>query len=180
MQWTDDLALGEARMDETHQEFAACLAALAVSTDDTMLAALDALIAHSEAHFGEENERMEATGFPPSHCHVNEHAGVMQISKEVRDRVAEGQHELGRVLARELDPWFRNHLQTMDGMLAYWLNLDDAGRAEALAKAREAQLAMAQAQSEQAATSCGHVHEDGTVCHHDHGEQATAPAKATG
>jgi hemerythrin-like metal-binding protein len=181
MQWTDELALGEARMDETHREFAACLAALAASTDDTMLDALDALIAHSESHFGEENERMAATGFPPAHCHLNEHEGVIGISREVRARVAEGQYELGRVLARELDPWFRNHLQTMDGMLAYWLNLDDAGRAQALENARAAQAAAAAAAAANGgaapAAGCGEV---GHVCGHggahDHAHDAETGA----
>jgi hemerythrin len=177
MQWTDDLALGEARMDETHREFADALAALTASADDQMLAALDAFIHHSEVHFTDENERMAATAFPPAHCHLGEHEGVIGICKEVRGRVAAGEYEVGRVLARELDPWFRNHLQTMDRMLAYWLNLDEAGRAEAMAQAQAAQAQAAAAAGHVHGPGCGHAeheHEHGPGC--GHAEHVHGPA----
>lgn len=183
MQWTDDLALGEARMDETHREFADSLAALAASTDETMLAVLDTFIEHSVVHFNDENDRMADTAFPPAHCHLGEHEGVIGICREVRDRVAAGEYELGRVLARELDPWFRNHLATMDRMLAYWLNLDDAGRAEALAQARaQAEAAAAAgAAGGSCGAGCSHDGHDHAHAHdHAHGHRETAVSEPPG
>ena len=56
--------------------------------------------------------------FPPIHCHKGEHDNVIALMREVRDRVAAGQLELGRVLARELPEWFRLHASTMDAALA--------------------------------------------------------------
>ena len=129
--WSESFALQQPRMDRTHQEFVALLQRLAEAAEhgtDGLDALLAELAEHSVAHFNDENERMAATAFPPAHCHLGEHEGVIGICKEVRGRVEAGEYELGRVLARELDPWFRNHLATMDRMLAYWLNLDQAYR----------------------------------------------------
>jgi hemerythrin-like metal-binding protein len=159
LEWSDSLVLGEARMDDTHREFVDCLNALGDADDAGLVAALDRFIEHSDAHFSDENARMEATAFPPAHCHVGEHANVLNLCREVRQMVVDGKIEVGRVLARELAPWFTNHAGSMDTMLAYWLNLDEAGRAEALRVNRERQAEMqaaAAARGEEAAvTSCG-------------------------
>lgn len=158
LEWTDSLMLGEARMDDTHREFVDCLNALGDADDTGLVAALDRFIEHSDAHFSDENARMEATSFPPAHCHVTEHTNVLNLCREVRQMVIDGKIEVGRVLARELAPWFTNHAGSMDTMLAYWLNLDDAGREEALRLGRERQAALAaqaEASGEAAPMSCG-------------------------
>ena len=160
LEWSDDLILGEARMDDTHREFVDCLNALGEADDASLVGALDRFIEHSDAHFADENERMEATGFPPSHCHANEHANVLNLCREVRQMVIDGKIEVGRVLARELAPWFTQHAGSMDNMLAYWLNLDDAGRAEALRISQEKQAEMraamaARGEEAEPAMSCG-------------------------
>lgn len=153
LEWSDALVLGEDRMDATHREFVDCLNALGDAADDSMGAALDRFIEHTEAHFTDENERMAATNFPPSHCHLNEHEQVLKICREVRQMVADGKVHVGQVLAKELAPWFKNHAATMDTMLAYWLRLDEPGRVEALRVAAERQAAMMAEQG--AAHGCG-------------------------
>ncbi len=153
LEWTDALVLGEAQMDVTHREFVDCLNALGEADDGAIGPELDRFIAHSEAHFQDENERMAATHFPPSHCHLNEHEQVLKICREVRQMVADGKSHVGKVLAKELAPWFVNHAATMDSMLAYWLKLDEPGRVEALRMAAEQQAA-AQGSAE-AGHGCG-------------------------
>lgn len=153
LEWTEALVLGEAQMDATHREFVECLNALGEADDGTIGPELDRFIAHTESHFQDENERMAATGFPPSHCHLNEHEQVLKICREVRTMVADGKLHVGKVLANELAPWFKNHAATMDSMLAYWLKLDEPGRVEALRLAAEQQAAMA-AQAD-ASHACG-------------------------
>ena len=80
-----------------------------------------ALIAHTESHFGQDQRWMAATAFPSTHCHVDEHAGVLGAIREVHGYVSEGKFHVGQVLARELDTWFKQHAATMDAMLAQWL-----------------------------------------------------------
>lgn len=119
--WTAELELGDERIDETHREFVDMVNAVGTASDDAMLAAVDALIAHTEEHFGQEQRWMAATDFPPTHCHLDEHAGVLEAMRETRNYVAEGKYNVGRVLANELGTWFRSHAATMDTMLAQWL-----------------------------------------------------------
>ncbi len=136
LDWTPELALGDARIDATHREFVDLLNAVGDATDDTMLAAIDALIAHTEEHFGQEQRWMAATDFPPTHCHLDEHEGVLNAIRETRGYVVEGKFKVGKVLAQELGNWFRSHAATMDTMLAQWLkqrNFDTSREGEAVA-----------------------------------------------
>ncbi|MBX9964362.1 MAG: hemerythrin domain-containing protein [Burkholderiales bacterium] len=121
LDWTSELELGDDRIDETHREFVEMVNAVGTATDEQMLAMVDALIAHTEEHFGQEQRWMAATEFPPTHCHLDEHAGVLEAMRETRNYVAEGKAHVGRVLANELGAWFRSHAATMDTMLAQWL-----------------------------------------------------------
>jgi hemerythrin-like metal-binding protein len=123
MEWSDNLGLEVPAMDNTHREFVDLLNALADAPDDALLAALDRFIAHTDAHFAQENRWMHALPFPPVHCHEGEHDNVLRLMREVRNRVAGGEIELGRVLARELPEWFQLHASTMDAMLAQVIRL---------------------------------------------------------
>jgi hemerythrin-like metal-binding protein len=123
MEWSDTLGLEVPAMDETHRELVDLLNALADAPDEALLAALDRFIAHTDAHFAQENRWMHALPFPPVHCHEGEHDNVLRLMREVRNRVAIGEIELGRVLARELPEWFRLHATTMDAMLAQVIRL---------------------------------------------------------
>lgn len=121
LDWTDELALGNTVMDDTHREFVALLNAVAAASDDDMLARLDAFVAHTEQHFGEEERWMEATAFPPAGCHRGEHDNVLEVAREVRRRVAGGDHTHSRKLAEALAQWFPHHATTMDAVLALYL-----------------------------------------------------------
>lgn len=121
IEWSDKLALGVGRIDDTHREFVGCVNAVANASDAGMAAALDALRAHTEAHFAQENRWMAETAFPPSHCHLSEHEGVLEVIREVQGYVAQGKVQVARVLAQELATWFEGHAATMDAMLAQWL-----------------------------------------------------------
>lgn len=128
LDWTDKLELGHGRMDDTHREFVAQLNALHEAPEDQFLPLLDAFIEHTVAHFEQENRWMQEINFPPAHCHTNEHEGVLNIMRDVRRMVAEeGKKEIGRVLTRELAPWFENHAGGMDAMLSFFLRCIEAG-----------------------------------------------------
>jgi hemerythrin len=121
VQWSDTYVLGVEQMDATHREFIDLLNAVVDAADEQVLAALDAFIAHTIEHFAQEDEWMKETGFPPLHCHTSEHTNVLGVMNEVRGMVAGGKTEVGRVLAREMAPWFDIHAATMDAALAAWL-----------------------------------------------------------
>jgi hemerythrin-like metal-binding protein len=121
MEWGDRYRLGIARMDETHREFVEFCNALAAAgpESENFLERLDAFIEHTAAHFDQENRWMEAVNFPA--CHREEHARVLDVACEVRQRVEKGDLFLGRRLLEELPPWFDNHIDTMDAALAFYL-----------------------------------------------------------
>lgn len=119
--WSDQYELGVPRMDQNHREFAQMQAELVQADDDRFLELLDVFIAHTEDHFAQENAWMEASGFPPIHCHRGEHDRVLEVLRDVRKRAAAGDIPLGRTLANELAPWFDAHAATMDAALAYFI-----------------------------------------------------------
>lgn len=119
--WSSDLALDQTIMDDTHREFVDLLNRVAASPEDGLLASLDEFIAHTEAHFGQEERWMEELAFPPLHCHRGEHANVLEIMHEVRKRVADGQVQLGSTLAAAIAEWFPQHAASMDAVLALYI-----------------------------------------------------------
>ena len=121
LEWSKSLELGVEKMDATHREFVDRLNALAVVADGEFLTLLDEFIAHSVEHFEQEKRWMIQIPFPPLHCHTAEHDGVLEAMRETRQYVQDGRVDVGRVLARELAPWFASHASTMDAMLAHAL-----------------------------------------------------------
>ncbi len=122
VQWSDKYVLGVEQMDATHREFIEMLNAVFDAPDERVLAELDRFIEHTVAHFEQENVWMAETGFPPAHCHTTEHENVLNVMREVRGMVVDGKPEIGRVLAREMAPWFDVHAASMDAALAAWMS----------------------------------------------------------
>jgi hemerythrin len=120
--WSDALAVQQPRMDDTHREFVDLLARLEDSLDGTLPAIDDALarlVAHTEAHFAQEERWMAALGFAPGNCHAFQHAHVLQVLHEVDGLWrSEGDLALVRQIVGELGKWFPAHAQTMDAALA--------------------------------------------------------------
>lgn len=132
-QWSDALSLQVPAMDEIHQEFVETLHAMQIAQEgEPFVAALDAMIAHTEEHFAQESVWMKAVEFPPIHCHEEEHNKVLVIMRDVRNRAAGGDMALGRNLARELMPWLENHAATMDNMLAQYIRSQNYSAARTL------------------------------------------------
>jgi hemerythrin len=121
IEWSQDLVLGQPAMDDTHREFVALLNRLGAAGEGELLARLDEFIAHTEAHFSQEETWMEAMQFPPLHCHRAEHDGVLEIMRDVRARIAGGESRYGPVLAKAIAEWFPLHAQSMDAVLALYI-----------------------------------------------------------
>jgi hemerythrin len=119
--WSEQLAIGQAVMDDTHREFVEQLNRVGEAADGAVLAALDDFIAHTQAHFGQEEAWMDAIEFPPRGCHRGEHDKVLETVREVRRRVEAGDFKLGRTLAEALAEWFPQHALSMDAILAMYM-----------------------------------------------------------
>ncbi|MFN7087672.1 MAG: hemerythrin domain-containing protein [Burkholderiales bacterium] len=121
LEWSAELELQSAVMDDTHREFVALLNEMGDASASEMLASVDAFLAHTERHFAQEEQWMTATDFPPLGCHKTEHDGILDVVREVRNRVAAGELHYGNALAAALAEWFPLHAQGMDAMLALYL-----------------------------------------------------------
>ena len=119
MDWTTQFELGVTQMDDTHREFVDYYNALANAAPADFLACLDAFIAHTEAHFAQENRWMERVNFPG--CHRSEHERVLEVAREVRRLAANGDTLYATRLVEELPAWFENHTSGMDAALAFHL-----------------------------------------------------------
>jgi hemerythrin-like metal-binding protein len=117
-EWQERYILGHEPMDATHREFITRVKALAESGNETALAELERLIAHTQAHFAQENRWMEESAFPPLHCHVGEHQRVLASMASVLSMAKKSSPALGRKMAVDLPAWFENHAATMDAALA--------------------------------------------------------------
>lgn len=121
LEGSDTPHLGQAEMDGTHREFVDLLNRFGAAAEGDRLARLDEFIAHTEAHFGQEEAWMQAMQFPPLGCHRTEHEGVLEIMREVRKRIAGGETHYAEVLARAIAEWFPPHAQSMDAVLALFI-----------------------------------------------------------
>jgi len=121
--WTDALALNQPTLDDTHREFVDALNAVDAARGQGLAAAqhaLQGLIEHSEAHFGQEDRWMAELGFDPATCHPAQHRQILEVLHEVMRRLqAEGEAALGLIdaMVPALAEWFPMHAQTMDAGL---------------------------------------------------------------
>jgi hemerythrin len=119
--WQDDLRLGWGPIDAIHEEFLELVDTLRSASDEAMPAALAAVHQHSREHFAAEERWMEETDFPARGCHADEHAAVLASMEGVARKVAAGDFEAGRRLARALVDWFPGHADYLDSALAHWM-----------------------------------------------------------
>jgi hemerythrin len=122
--WSDARLLGYKPMDDTHQEFYKVTFRLLTCDADNAQAAMAAFEAHAVSHFGQEEEWMRATDFPPTDCHGDEHAAVLKSTREVQAALAEGRAGVALVhdFALHLFQWFPGHADYLDSALVAWIS----------------------------------------------------------
>lgn len=121
LEWSDALNLDLPLMDDTHREFVDLLAAVEQAEDAQLQLAWQALVEHTDQHFGQEDAWMASTRFASGNCHSMQHRVVLQVMREGAARAAQGDLKVLRVMASELALWFPQHAQSMDAALALHL-----------------------------------------------------------
>jgi hypothetical protein len=120
-QWSDSLLTGDARMDETHREFADQLGALLATPASEQLPLYQEFIAHTVAHFAQEDRWMQATGFSASNCHTDQHAMILETMQAVAQHYQKGETDIINRMGEALAEWFGQHAASMDAGLAQHL-----------------------------------------------------------
>lgn len=151
--WSPELVLGDPRTDATHQEFIDLLNATAHSDAADKLPQFQALLAHTVAHFAQEERWMLATGISNEHCHFSQHSSVLEVMREVERRALAGEIDFVDQMLEALVEWFPTHAKTMDdGLVAY---LQGLGYDTATETIKDGSQACAPAPGS-ASLSCGH------------------------
>jgi hemerythrin len=134
LQWTPTLHTGDARMDDTHEEFVAQLNQLLLTPQDQQLPLYRAFLEHTVDHFAQEERWMLATGFSPDNCHASHHATILETMRAVIPHYENDDPEIITRLAEALVEWFPQHAASMDAGLAQHLkNVGFDSRTETLA-----------------------------------------------
>jgi hemerythrin-like metal-binding protein len=121
MLWTDSLNTGDARMDDTHEEFVTLLNQLLATPPDQQMPLYRAFIDHTVEHFAQEERWMLATGFSADNCHAEEHATILETMQAVVQHSEQGDTELITRMAEALAEWFPLHATSKDAGLAQHL-----------------------------------------------------------
>ena len=123
--WNATLCVGDARMDDTHEEFVDMLNQLLATPQDEQLPLYKAFIAHTVEHFAQEERWMLATGFSADNCHASHHATILETMNAVVEHYEKEDKEIITRLALALAEWFPQHAASMDAGLA--LHLKEVG-----------------------------------------------------
>ena len=134
LDWTAALSVGDARMDDTHEEFVSMLNQLLTTPPDQQLPLYRSFIEHTVAHFAQEERWMLATGFAADNCHAGQHATILETMNAVLEHSEKGDAGIINRMALALAEWFPQHTASMDAGLAQHLkNVGFDSRTETLA-----------------------------------------------
>jgi hemerythrin len=157
LSWSDELALGDARTDHTHQEFVDLVNATTAAAPADKLIVYQQLVAHTVEHFGQEERWMLACGIQPDFCHFSQHKNVLDVMKEVERRALTGETEYIGSMIEALVEWFPGHANSMDASLVAYLQEKGYDTSE------EAFHAGPPKASDEATLACNH-HAPGDAC----------------
>jgi hemerythrin-like metal-binding protein len=118
MPWTDSLHTGDARMDETHQEFVDMINQILATPEDQQLPVYKAFLNHTVEHFAQEERWMLATGFSADNCHAEHHATILETMRVVEAHYLDSDTTIISRMAEALAEWFPGHANSMDAGLA--------------------------------------------------------------
>ena len=118
MPWTESLNTGDARMDETHQEFVDMINQILATPEDEQLPVYKAFLNHTVEHFAQEERWMLATGFSADNCHAEHHATILETMRVVEAHYLDTDKQIITRMAEALAEWFPGHANSMDAGLA--------------------------------------------------------------
>lgn len=118
IEWTDALALDFEPIDTLHHAFVDLLASAQQAPDGALAQAWTALLNHTAAQFGWEDDWMQRTGYPSASSHMLQHRVVLNLLREGLAQARGGQLAAVREMAFELAAWFAKHTQSQDAALA--------------------------------------------------------------
>jgi hemerythrin len=92
---------------------------------EAVLHKLDALLEHTQEHFGREEDAMRQAGFPPYEVHKGEHDRVVDEmeSEETHFRETGDTKRLWSYVSEGIPTWFVGHIHSMDAVTAQFVKM---------------------------------------------------------
>lgn len=123
VQWTTDLAVGNAQIDEDHQNLFSLLERLhhdmsSGQVNQETQSIVDSLREYAESHFAREEEFMRKIGYEHYPTHKAEHDRFMSEVCALQSRVARGARTAQLDIDHFLASWLREHVLVRDMALA--------------------------------------------------------------
>ncbi len=122
LEWTDDLAVGNAMIDEDHQQ----LVFLVNRFDDAIVSGadstvrgnlLDELVSCTVAHFIREERLMQRIKYPEFTFHKSQHDGLLSDIAKLQRSFRSGELPLSERTSAFLCEWLSRHIRTSDTLL---------------------------------------------------------------
>jgi hemerythrin-like metal-binding protein len=186
LSWTEELILGDARTDTTHQEFVALVNATTAAAPEEKLSAYRSLLDHTVEHFAQEERWMSACGIQPDFCHFGQHNSVLEVMKEVERRAISGETDYIDNMIEALVEWFPMHASSMDTGLVSYLQekgFDTASETFLDGAPRDGGSASPSCSSHDTGHACashGAGHDDGHICAGKHEPGHVCTRRGTG
>ncbi len=118
IEWSDSHKVGNAEMDEQHQELFASVNRFLDATDPICQTKhLIALFKFTRLHFSHEEELMRRVHYPESSLHLQEHAELVNRLSAFAESVANNAFAK-EVWGKFLEDWLTSHIESSDVKLA--------------------------------------------------------------
>jgi len=115
----ENLYVGVGSIDARHEEFWALFEKLKACSDDVFISVFEEVVAHTKAHFAEEEADMSSAEYPNKHEHEQEHKKALEEMNYFMDKAKSGKLFFAKAYASDrLGDWFRTHLLNMDSDFA--------------------------------------------------------------
>jgi hemerythrin len=124
--WTEELAVGVSGIDEQHRQlfdhinrFYSAFANEVQRPDVGAL--LDAMLAYTQYHFGNEEALMRRHGYPDMLEHLAQHEVFVKKTWEFSDRLRSGRPLIATQVTNYLRDWITSHILAVDTKLGRFL-----------------------------------------------------------
>jgi len=130
VRWTEDLATGDATIDEQHRELLRRMDDVLSANDagnrkDRIIQILNYLEQYVEFHFDSEEAAMKRSRYPQAKDHMQQHEMFRWKLRELLGEVGRSGAELGLIIStnRLMIDWLLNHIRKSDVELARFLKV---------------------------------------------------------
>lgn len=119
----DTYLLGDEAMDHTHRAFVVLCCDTNQSVGAEFAQKFQALFEHTQAHFSDEEARMQESQFSAYAEHRADHQRILGDMNRFNQRIQAGRASMAKAWLNEgLPTWFDVHAKTMDSALAAHLS----------------------------------------------------------